>query len=289
MLNRKLAIPRGILHVTGDDTSLGLTRFEPSAELAVFVEHYWEVVWQNQPTTLRETVPHPSVFLAIEHDRSTLGGVYQKRFSRMIEGDGRVLGVKFRPGGFKTFVNSSVCDLTNQVVLPETIFGQAFSKLEKNALATSDAAMAFELVDQFLIQRDPIGTPELDLVREIMTLIETDRSIKRADAIADQFSIGLRSLQRLFKQYVGVSPKWVIQRHRLIEAAERIRDGSSIQHQLRRSSFRSWLRRPTPFHPRFQNDGRNDASKLPSLNQKTLSPTLELSLTSKPQSDSRGI
>ncbi len=144
----------------------------------------------------------------------------------MIEGDGRVLGVKFRPGGFKTFVNSSVCDLTNQVVLPETIFGQAFSKLEKNALATSDAAMAFELVDQFLIQRDPIGTPELDLVREIMTLIETDRSIKRADAIADQFSIGLRSLQRLFKQYVGVSPKWVIQRHRLIEAAERIRDGS---------------------------------------------------------------
>ena len=34
-----------------------------------------------------------------------------------------------------------------------------------------------------------------------------------------------RTLQRLFRRYVGVGPKWVLQRYRLHEAAERIADG----------------------------------------------------------------
>jgi AraC-like DNA-binding protein len=34
-----------------------------------------------------------------------------------------------------------------------------------------------------------------------------------------------RTLQRLFREYVGVSPKWVLQRIRLHEAAERMAEG----------------------------------------------------------------
>jgi AraC-like DNA-binding protein len=37
-----------------------------------------------------------------------------------------------------------------------------------------------------------------------------------------------RTLQRLFARYVGVSPKWVIQRYRLHEAAERLAAGELI-------------------------------------------------------------
>ena len=226
MLSRKLAAPHGILHLPADKVSLGLTRFEPSEKLAAFVEHYWEVVWQNQPKVLKETVPHPSVFLVLERDGSMVGGVYRQRFSRTIEGDGRVLGVKFRPGGFRTFLGKSVCCLTDQVVHPATIFGSTFADLEVNALANSDAATAFEFVDNFLTKQTPIRTPELELVRQAIDAIETDRSITRADSIADQFSTSLRTLQRVFKEYVGVSPKWVIQRHRMIDAAERTRDVS---------------------------------------------------------------
>ena len=39
-----------------------------------------------------------------------------------------------------------------------------------------------------------------------------------------------RMLQRLFATYVGVSPKWVIQRYRLHEAAEQLASGASISH-----------------------------------------------------------
>jgi len=38
--------------------------------------------------------------------------------------------------------------------------------------------------------------------------------------------MSIRSLQRLFQEYVGVAPKWVIRRYRLHEVAAAIRDGS---------------------------------------------------------------
>jgi AraC-like DNA-binding protein len=42
----------------------------------------------------------------------------------------------------------------------------------------------------------------------------------------ERFGIATRTLQRIFSDYVGASPKWVIQRYRLQEAAERLaRDG----------------------------------------------------------------
>jgi AraC-like DNA-binding protein len=40
--------------------------------------------------------------------------------------------------------------------------------------------------------------------------------------------VSLRQLQRLFSEYVGVTPKWVIHRYRLLEAAERIATGTVI-------------------------------------------------------------
>lgn len=41
--------------------------------------------------------------------------------------------------------------------------------------------------------------------------------------------MSLRALQRLFCEYVGVSPKWVIQRYRLQDAAVLLASGSSGQ------------------------------------------------------------
>lgn len=227
MLERKLAAPRGILHIPVNEPFLGLQRFEPSDDLVPFVEHYWEVTWKDQPKILRETVPHPSVHLVLERDASQLHGVYQKKFSRSTEGTGRVLGVKFRPGGFRTFLNDSVSKLTNRVVHPLTIFGSTIVDLESQAVSCSNTAKAFELVENYLTQLNPIRTPELDTIGQIMEAVAADRSIVRAEFIVKRFSIGLRRLQRMFQEYVGASPKWVIQRHRLIEASERIRAGNA--------------------------------------------------------------
>ena len=43
----------------------------------------------------------------------------------------------------------------------------------------------------------------------------------KVDDIVDRYGIGKRNLEKLFREYI-VAPKWVIQRYRLHEAAERL-------------------------------------------------------------------
>jgi AraC-like DNA-binding protein len=57
-------------------------------------------------------------------------------------------------------------------------------------------------------------------------LVRDDASIRKVEDILHRTGTTKRSLQRLFEQYVGASPKWVIQRYRLHEAAERLKAGS---------------------------------------------------------------
>jgi AraC-like DNA-binding protein len=45
--------------------------------------------------------------------------------------------------------------------------------------------------------------------------------------VVTHFHINKRTLQRLFNQYVGVSPKWVIQRYRLQDALEQLAEGET--------------------------------------------------------------
>jgi AraC-like DNA-binding protein len=44
----------------------------------------------------------------------------------------------------------------------------------------------------------------------------------------EQRRLGKRTLQQLFSSYVGVGPKWVINRYRLHEALERLQEGAHI-------------------------------------------------------------
>jgi AraC-like DNA-binding protein len=63
-------------------------------------------------------------------------------------------------------------------------------------------------------------------VIEIFRLILRDPSLLRVEQLAERLGRSPRALQRLFREYVGVTPKWVLQRLRLHEAAERMMDGA---------------------------------------------------------------
>jgi AraC-like DNA-binding protein len=50
----------------------------------------------------------------------------------------------------------------------------------------------------------------------------------RVDELARELDLSVRQLQRLFAEYVGASPKWVLRRARLHEAAARADEGADI-------------------------------------------------------------
>lgn len=65
-------------------------------------------------------------------------------------------------------------------------------------------------------------------VAEVANRIELDRSLRRLSDVSNLVGIGPRKLQRLFLQYAGVSPTWVLRRYRLLDAAEAVKEGDVV-------------------------------------------------------------
>ena len=58
--------------------------------------------------------------------------------------------------------------------------------------------------------------------------MESTPGLTQVEELARAAHMSVRSLQQLFSEYVGVSPKWVIRRFRLHEAADRLASGADI-------------------------------------------------------------
>ena len=75
-------------------------------------------------------------------------------------------------------------------------------------------------LDRFLLALAPAPDPKVARATALAHRIRTDRTVRRVAELARSEGVSVRSLQRLFADYVGVSPKWVILRYRVHEALE---------------------------------------------------------------------
>ena len=80
------------------------------------------------------------------------------------------------------------------------------------------------LLHSVLPERDPLAEQAAALVSRITD----DPGLRRVDQLSAASGMTARTLQRLFADYVGVSPKWVMRRARLHEAAERADSGEPV-------------------------------------------------------------
>jgi len=222
MATSKKDTPRGILKADALLPTVQHARYLPAAGLAPFVEHYWTVEWDLAEAKVVETLPHPSVHIILERGLAQVAGVSTAKFHRVLEGESRVFGVKFRPGGFRPFVQLPVSTYSNRTVALHTVLGSVAQGLDQQVLMHTDHHAAIDAIEAFLLALHPVADPMSELTAGIVDRIATCRQITKVEQIAQEYDTGMRRLQRLFDEYVGVSPKWVIQRYRLHEAAERI-------------------------------------------------------------------
>jgi AraC-like DNA-binding protein len=143
-------------------------------------------------------------------------------FEYRLQDVGRVLGVRFRPGGFRGLLQAPLATVTDKTLMLEQVLGIDSPAAERAVFAAPDDEGMISAAEALLRPRLPSPDPTVDLVHGIIERIGTDRDINRVDDLADKVGLGTRALQRLFADYVGVSPKWVIRRYRLHDAAARL-------------------------------------------------------------------
>ena len=222
--------PRGILNLKAGETKFQLSRYLPAQDLSFFVEHYWIVSWDltGQEPYVQETLPYPSVHLVIEKNQSKVYGVVTRKFARLLENKGRAFGIKFKPGAFYPFVKSPVSRFTNATISFWDAFGLDGQALEEAFLSQEDEGELIALAEKFLRERLPEQDKNVRVINEIVDSIIAHREITKVDDVVSRLNLNKRTVQRLFKQYVGVSPKWVIKRYRLHEVAERLAGGEAV-------------------------------------------------------------
>ncbi|OBZ11327.1 helix-turn-helix domain-containing protein [Bacillus sp. FJAT-26390] len=218
----------GILQMNEGEKKFQLSRYTPSEPLRRFIKHYWVVSWnlEGEPPYLQDVVPNPCVNMVMEDHRSGIYGVASRMYTKKIEGKGQVFGVKFQPGGFYPFVLSPLSSLTDQALSVEAVFGTDAARYEQELHSTTDIARKIALTEALFLSCLPKNDDAITHINQIITRIQEDRELTKVEQICELFAINKRKLQRLFNQYVGISPKWVIKLYRLQNAAEAIDSGS---------------------------------------------------------------
>lgn len=218
---------RGILHSQPTSDAVTHRRVLPCKELAPFIAHFWQVQWKLVQPQVVETIPHPTVHVVFEQNSTArvaeVAGIFQAKFTRTLVGEGWALGVKFRPAMFAVVFGQSMKSLSEKVLPLATVLGEQSAALAEAVFEATEFEARMRAAERYFGSVVPSVDPLLANLRDVVERVEMDRSILRVQQVAALASLDRRTLQRHFLQKVGVSPKWVIQRYRLHEAAERLK------------------------------------------------------------------
>jgi AraC-like DNA-binding protein len=223
--------PRGVLQRPAPVGKFKHFRMDVPSELTPWVSHCWMASWDIEPPGhhIAETLPHPSFHLVFENGAWTLSGVHTGKFTRRLEGRSSPLGVKFNPGGIHPFLKKPAASFANKTVPAQLIFGPKIECLLRNTPAAEEITpkMVHE-ISAFLLAEAPQPDPAIVEANAIVESILRQPEIRTVDELAASTGLGKRALQRLFHEYVGATPKWVIRRYRLHELVERCHSGEQL-------------------------------------------------------------
>jgi AraC-like DNA-binding protein len=192
--------------------------------LADLVEHFWTVRWDLEAgrSYTAQTLPYPSVNLSVTNTEADVTGLTRRCYYRHLRGAGYAVGARFRPGCFRPLLGRPVSSLTDRHRPIAEVLGRDTDELARRVAENDDSAHRVRLLADFLAAARPDPDPTAEQVAGLVETIAGNRTVTRVTQVAERAGLTVRGLQRLFAEYVGAGPKWVIQRCRLQDAAARV-------------------------------------------------------------------
>lgn len=213
-----------ILRPTAAAQHIDISRVAPSPRWSAYVEYYWIVRWDCPEPYEQQVIPQPCVHVTAEPfdgtPRLLVNGITREPFTRTLHGVGHVVGATFRPASFRAVLGTDLGVVAGRVVPLGEVVGPddsaAAAELLRPGQTDQQLADALERhLDACGIRPDPFADRLNALVREA----EVDRTVTRSDQLAERAGVSQRTLERWFTAYLGIGPKWVVRRFRLLDAA----------------------------------------------------------------------
>lgn len=224
------------------DRSHTMYRYPASDDLTDLVRRYWIPVWSvpGGQTVEQRVLQYPCALLVIATDYARFYGVTAGLSRTTLQGAGWAVGVLCQPATGGLLARRSMADFRDRAVDLADVLGDGASAMVAGVRSAMNAdphspnahQVAVQALADALRPRLPVD-PEGRLVNEIVAAIEADTegpspapTLDRVERLAAHVGLSERALQRVVRRRVGLTPKWLIQRHRLHQAAERLRHTS---------------------------------------------------------------
>ena len=215
-------------------------RYAPSQDLTSLLRRFWIPVWSVPPgqEAPQKVLQYPVCLVVISDDYARFYGAVSGLSTTTLAGQGWAVGAMLAPAAGYLLAGTVDAFTDRHVHLAEIFGATAEGLVERVRAVMADdlhdvtahwAAMA--AVEGALRRFLPVDV-EGELVNAIVAEVEDNPDVLRVAQVCDRFRLGERSLQRLVRRRLGLTPKWLVQRRRLQEAAERLRDGSSTQVEI---------------------------------------------------------
>ena len=199
---------------------LDFARIPPGPAAQDLVAWWWTSTW-NLPSgqqSSQEVLAFPASNLAFEKEQVRFWGPTTRRSTRVLTGQGWVLGALLRPAAVPAFTRQpAACrDDSIPVAAPEL----------HETVRASDGNLTDVVgtVETWLAGHVGSLTDEARLANRLADLVIADSTIVTVQDLADALGVSTRTVNRLTTKYVGLSPYTMIRRRRLQEATEWIRD-----------------------------------------------------------------
>ncbi len=245
MPDRTKATPRptastgGVLRPGEFARHVTLVRAPAGESASHWVENRWSLRWDLPPGRWydSEVLPHPTCSLTVElgsHPRPgmppgetvVVTGVVTRRFDVQVRGWGRVVGLRFRPGGLAALTGLPASAWTDRSVAGREVLPAALARrLADPGLAASGTAWAETAEAGLAALAGERPDPRYGLVLDVVADMLGDRGLLSVAEVARRHDVTVRTLQRLFTHYVGVGPKWVLSRYRMHDAVAELDAG----------------------------------------------------------------
>lgn len=223
--------PKGLLNERTSLQHFDLNLYAAPAGLETIVDTVWHVTWDLPTSTTHQqsNLAHPTMHIVLDALRgSGLYGCSTEVFEYEIIGKGQVIGFKLHPGMGRCFYDGKLTDLTNTYIPLDSMIGGAAEALEAQLNRSISTA---SIIENFAREVSKISRPKnekMKAARKAVHIIEKEPALFRVDKLCSILSTTPRQLQRLFSEFVGVSPKWAINRYRILDAVSVLNSGSSV-------------------------------------------------------------
>ncbi len=210
-------------------------RYDPAPRHTEWVRHYWVPVWNFPDDTVvtEHVLQYPSCLVVVSNTYARFYGVVTGRSTVELTGRGWAVGIMLQPGaGVSTFgqldlshLADTYCDLTMVPSMEPAISGVRTAMYDTPSSIDHhhQAIRAFE--DS--LDTVPGLTWEAQQISDLVAMVESDPALRTVTQLCDRSGWSERQLQRGLNRYLGLTPKWLIQRRRLHEATDRLKHGTA--------------------------------------------------------------